>query len=151
MFWSPSLVTTGVVLSATPRTAKATLTRKNAEQMRPVFREKEEPNDREKDQEHQASSQAEPVCIRRLLLVIHKPSLSHNQDCSWVLASIVPPGFTRFPSSFVPLLGNLAKTYWKSRRDTFVRQTSICRLTNRRALLGNGRQAKVYRKTASVR
>jgi hypothetical protein len=36
---------------------------KNAEQVRPVFREKEEANDRQKYDQHHASAQAEPSTI----------------------------------------------------------------------------------------
>jgi hypothetical protein len=37
--------------------------RKNAEQVRPVFREKEEPNNRQKDDEHYVSSRTEPTAV----------------------------------------------------------------------------------------
>jgi len=37
--------------------------RENAEQVRPVFREKEEPNDSEKHDQYNASSRAEPTPV----------------------------------------------------------------------------------------
>jgi len=45
------------------RTSQQQQIRKNAEQVRPVFREQEEPYDREKHEQHQTPSRAKPTAV----------------------------------------------------------------------------------------
>lgn len=62
--------------------------RENAEQVRPVFREKEEPNNRQKDDEHEASSRSEPTAVFWLMFGVHSSLLPGPTSCFPLLKSL---------------------------------------------------------------